>query len=310
MTTVGQRTITGFAQETHILTWAEAFLIDRKVQNLSHGTLYFYQTKLKLFTDFCDTQAITQIDQIDANFIRQFLLQLETTGHNPGGIHACYRTLKAFLLWWEEEVEPEGWKNPIRKVKAPKVVLEPLEPVNVEIVKALMDVCQKDFTGRRDKAIFLCLLDTGARAQELLNIDLADVDLMTGAIIIRQGKGRKSRTVFLGQKSRRAVRQFLRLREDSHPALFVTDESNGRLSYGGLRGMVKRRSEQAKVEPPELHSFRRAFALNMLRAGVDIYSIQKLMGHADLQVLRRYLKQTDADTSEAHHKGSPVDGLL
>ena len=48
-------------------------------------------------------------------------------------------------------------------------------------------------------------------------------------------------------------------------------------------------------------------SLNMLRAGVDIFSLQKLMGHADLQVLRRYLAQTTEDIAAAHRMGSPVD---
>lgn len=57
-------------------------------------------------------------------------------------------------------------------------------------------------------------------------------------------------------------------------------------------------------------NYNRLFALSMLRAGVDIYSLQLLMGHADLQVLRRYLKQTEQDTWAAHVKGSPVDKLI
>ena len=71
--------------------------------------------------------------------------------------------------------------------------------------------------------------------------------------------------------------------------------------------MICRRAKQANVQPPELHAFRRWFALTCLRAGMDIYSLQQLMGHADLQVLRRYLKQTNQDMREAHQKASPVD---
>ena len=82
------------------------------------------------------------------------------------------------------------------------------------------------------------------------------------------------------------------------------------MTYWGLRQIVRRRSSAAKVETPTLHSFRRAFALNMLRAGVDIFSLQKLMGHADLQVLRRYLAQTTDDIAAAHRIGSPVDRSL
>lgn len=56
-----------------------------------------------------------------------------------------------------------------------------------------------------------------------------------------------------------------------------------------------------------LHHFRRAFALECLRNGMAVYSLQKLMGHADLQVLRRYLAQTTEDILQAHQVGSPVD---
>jgi integrase/recombinase XerD len=61
---------------------------------------------------------------------------------------------------------------------------------------------------------------------------------------------------------------------------------------------------------PKLHGFRRAFALNMPRSGVDIFVLQRLMGHADLQVLRRYLAQNDEDNQLAHMRGSPVDNNL
>ena len=61
---------------------------------------------------------------------------------------------------------------------------------------------------------------------------------------------------------------------------------------------------------PTPHDFRRAFALIMLRNGVDIFALQKLMGHSDLQILLSYLAQTDQDIHTAHMRGSPVDGNL
>jgi len=112
-TTIKQGTIKIFDQDAHLLTWLNAFMVDRKAQNMSAGTLDFYQKKLKYFAEFCDGQAITLITQIDAPLIREFLLWLENKDHNPGGIHAAYRSLRTFLNWWENKIEPEGWKNPI-----------------------------------------------------------------------------------------------------------------------------------------------------------------------------------------------------
>lgn len=66
----------------------------------------------------------------------------------------------------------------------------------------------------------------------------------------------------------------------------------------------------AEVAPPACHAFRRAFAINCLRAGMNIYTLKELMGHEDLQVLQRYLKVTDIDTESAHRQFAPVDNLL
>jgi integrase/recombinase XerC/integrase/recombinase XerD len=297
-----------FVEDSYLPIWAEAFLIDRKAQNMSKGTLEFYRKKLKYFMDYCETQAVSQVYQITPTLIREFLLELENKGHNSGGIHAVYRTLKTFLRWWENEVEPENWNNPIKKVKPPRVNVELLEPANIEDVYKMIDSCGDTLTGKRDKALMLFLLDTGIRASELVSISLEDTNLITGDIIIKLGKGRKERQVYLGSKSRKALRSYMKLRTDSSNALWVTEDGE-RLTYWGVKMIMRRRASQAKVKTPQLHAFRRWFALTCLRTGMDVYSLQELMGHADLQVLRRYLKQTSQDIREAHHKASPVDKL-
>ena len=82
---------------------------------------------------------------------------------------------------------------------------------------------------------------------------------------------------------------------------------SGRLSYDGLLEMLSRRAASAQVEVPTLHDFRRAFALAMLRNGIDVYTLAKLMGHSGITVLSRYVKQTYEDTEAAHRKAGPVD---
>ena len=89
--------------------------------------------------------------------------------------------------------------------------------------------------------------------------------------MIREGKGRKPRTVFVGQKTRKAIRQYMRLREDDLPALWVTDDQQNRLTYWGLKSMLVRRSKLAGVETPKLHAFRLQFAISCLRSGMNIY---------------------------------------
>jgi site-specific recombinase XerD len=72
-----QGTILKVSQDTYILSWINGFLLDRKAQNISKGTLTFYQKKLKLFTDYCNAQVITQITELTPEIIRLYLLYLE-----------------------------------------------------------------------------------------------------------------------------------------------------------------------------------------------------------------------------------------
>lgn len=300
-----QGTIQKLAQEYYLPIAVNAFLLDRQAQNMAKGTLIFYQVKLNLFLDFCEGQLIKTLDELTPESVRQYLFSLESSGHNAGGIHACYRTLRTFLYWWEREYEPEGWKNPIRKVKAPRLAQEPLQPVSQDDFDALLTACEKTWHGARDKAILLTLLDSGIRASELTALNLADLEVNTGALEVRQGKGRKPRVTFVGASTRRALRLWLKERGSENGALFTT-QGGERLTYWGLRQIIRRRAEQAGVAEPGLHDFRRAFCLAQLQAGVSETTIARLMGHTTTQLIARYAKQTGNDLKQLYH--SPVDG--
>jgi integrase/recombinase XerD len=225
---LNQRTLL-FAQGGNLGISIESFLIDRKAEGVTKSTLEFYTIRLKHFLKYCDTQSVKLIEEITPDFIRRYMLLYAET-HNPGGQHGTYRTLRAFFNWVDfEDVMPLEWRNPIKKVKAPRVDLPPLEPISLEDIKSLL-ACSKE----RDKAIFLFLLDTGCRANELCGIDLSDVDMGAGAVVVRKGKGRKSRVVFIGRKTRRALRVYFRKRRDNSPAMFV-NQFGDRLTYTSLK---------------------------------------------------------------------------
>jgi integrase len=99
------------------------------------------------------------------------------------------------LRWHEDEAETKDWRNPVDKVKAPIVPLEPLEPVRIDTIKAMMETCRpglpNDLGGT---AALLLLLDTGIRLAEFLALNLNDVNQFSGTIVIRSGKGRSHAT--------------------------------------------------------------------------------------------------------------------
>lgn len=282
------------------------FLLSRKVGGCSRSTLEYYRDELRWLVDYLASQNVHNALDITSSHIRGFLLAMSER-RSPGGVHICHRVSKTFLRWIASEYEPVGWKNPIENIKPPKLGHEPLPPVNLDDLRKMLETCDKSLTGTRDRAIMLVLLDSGLRAFELLALDLEDIQDDT--VTVRRGKGGKSRTVFIGDKTRQELNRYLRHRGMEAGPLWVTDERTP-LSMNGLKTIVRRRAQSAGVPKPGIHAFRRGFAVAMLKAGADLVSIQRLLGHSQLGVTQRYLRLELSDLQAAHKKHGPVNGLF
>ena len=288
----------------------EEFLIDRQARNLSAKTLSWYSHSLKLFTDYSAGHGIKATTAITPQHIRRFLIYLQKD-HNEGGVHNIFGALRSYLRWFATEYTPEGWPNPLAKVETPKRTQELEQPITLDDFKLLIATCEsKTFTGDRDKAMLLFLLDSGVRHQELTDLQVGDVDLNTGQVIVKRGKGRKGRVVFIGAKTKRALLAYFRHypnRNNDSPLWLTRDREQ--LSKSGIREIVRRRALQAGIDEPGLHDFRRAFALNYLRNGGDVITLQRLLGHANLTIINRYLNLLADDLKAGIAKHGVVDNM-
>lgn len=285
-----------------LTTWRDAFLTATKAASRSPATLAIYGRVLAAFVAFCSARGVATVEAIDPGIIREHLLAV-AEGHAPSTVHRHYRTIKTWLRWYEEEDAPDGWRNPIRRVKAPKVPEQLQDPAPLEDLAALVKVADV-----RDRAILLVLVDTGLRAGELVALNAADFDQAEGVLFVRHGKGGLARVAPLGPRARRALRQWLRTRPDDGPALFCGADGR-RLTYWGLREILRRLSARSGVKAPKLHSIRRAFGLGMLRAGTDLLTVSRLLGHSSPSQTPKYLKQAIADLRAAVERGSVADRL-
>ncbi len=185
-----------------------------------------------------------------------------------------------------------------------KKILPALTPVDV---KRLLGTCERV----RDKAIVLSLLDSGARASEFCELRVADLDMRSGALAIHQGKGQKGPHSFLGAKSRKYLSRYLAERgELSKDAPLFATLGGDRLTPNSLFLLLRRLGDSEGIEHCSPHTFRRTFALWSLRAGMNIFALQQLMGHSDLTVLQKYLALVKQDLQDAHEKFGAVDHLL
>jgi site-specific recombinase XerD len=155
----------------------------------------------------------------------------------------------------------------------------------------------------RDRAMLELLFSTGLRVSELCALN-SDIDLTRDELSVR-GKGEKVRVVFLSERAKKAVREYLKARNDMEEALFVEGRSAKKLHRIGprdvqlkLKAYAARAGITSKVTP---HVLRHVFATDLLENGADLRSVQALLGHANIQTTQVYTHVTDKHLRDIHH---------
>jgi site-specific recombinase XerD len=220
--------------------------------------------------------------------------------------------LANFFGW----VVREGFlkENPTAKIKVAKPKNKVIKPYTKEEITRMLAVCDKDyernakFLGSRNRAIVLVLLDAGVRLSELIGMKLEDVNTLNGNIRV-MGKGSKERVVRIGKVAQKAVWRYLMHCPDNSTDELWLNEEGRPLSGDGIQCLVRRLKKRAGVKGSgSVHRFRHTFALNFLRADKNVFNLQYLLGHSDLDMVRRYTATLGMeDALKAHEKASPAD---
>lgn len=282
----------------------EDFKLHQRTSRNSPRTLEYYDFCLSRFRDWLSGQGIFRVEEVDSNMLRRFTLELEQR-MKPSSVHAIMRGVRALFKFLEREELIAS--NPMQKVRMPKQDRTILPAFTPDEVKALEKATDgKEPVHIRNRALVFLLLDSGLRLAECASLRVGDIDPQTGVLKV-MGKGRKERVTKLGAVALKTFTRYARLRGgDMGEPLWLG--RRGPMTAAGIAETLEKLGKSAGVHSHP-HKFRRTCALYMLRSGADVFSVQYLLGHADLAVLRRYLAQTDADVTKAHERHSPVDGL-
>jgi len=290
----------------------KSFLTECRAKNLSGRTIQFYEENLVRMKKMFDEQRIPlNVTTLTAREIKHhYVGRMIENGLASNTINGRIKSCKAFFKYlFEEGIVPHNLAEEIKLVKAEKKMIQTF--TKEQVVALLQQPDKKTFTGLRDYTMMVVMLETGMRIGELLHLKVDDVFLKELELRIQKGKGGKARRVPIQKTCAKILKQYLGERGDAETdALFISiDEAPLHIrtfqenvqEYGKKAGITG-----VRVSP---HTFRHTMAKFYILNGGDVFTLQQILGHSTLDMVRYYVELFSKDIKEQHQKYSPVEHM-
>ncbi|MDE2125283.1 MAG: tyrosine-type recombinase/integrase [Armatimonadetes bacterium] len=255
--------------------------------------------------------------------LRQFLAYV-TNGHQEAGgrwgnaqqtrpvrprtVHTYHGHLRTLFRWIVSE---DGLGvSPMERIPVPTSRADQVQPFTTDQVEALLNAAKRSQMAYRNQAIVYFLLDTGLRASELCSLNREDVDFQARRCGV-VGKGNKRRMVPFGKTAAKSLWNYLKAEPQEPGEPLFMSERGERLTRSGLRLLFVRLGRSARLQAARCspHTFRHTFAVEFLRAGGNVFTLQQILGHTSLTMTNRYVALAQADIENQHRQYSPADRL-
>ena len=313
---------------TALIKLLEGYQLSARSEGKSANTIAIVKASVRYLDEFLTVNDLpTNVSEIGVEELRRFTVYLRERprfanhrftkpqpGHLSGHtVNGYLRALQAFWAWLERENFIQ--ENPFARLripKAPKKVIPIFNEMQLRQLFAVIDIMSP--VGYRDYAIILTLLDTGIRCNELTNLKLTDVNLESRLLKV-WGKGSKERLAPIGAKVQKALWKYITCYRPQpatprYDHVFLTRDGRP-LTKDRLEAIIERYGKKADIAGVRVspHTFRHTMAVTFLRNGGDVFSLQRILGHSQLEVLRGYVNLAQADIARVHQRNSPADNL-
>jgi site-specific recombinase XerD len=285
----------------------DEFLLAGRARGLSPKTLDWYQMVGRRFSRIqAERGADPAIGAVTTAQARAFVVELQDSGLSPVSVAGFVRGLKVIFGWCAAEGLTDD--NPLRRLPGPRVPQRLVPTLSQDQLSRLLGAASA-----RDRLLITILLDTGLRVSELADLRLDDL-IAEGFLRVR-GKGSKERLVPLGSVTHRRLGEYVAHDRPRPVAAFVDHlflARDGRpMTAVAVKHAFRRIGARAGLADIRTnpHTFRHTFAKLYLVNGGDLFSLQRILGHTTLDMVRRYVDLDAGDVKRIHVQASPVDRL-
>ncbi len=284
---------------------ATEFLAFKKAQKVRERTLNDYRKYIFPFVEQSDNSL--DIDILKAEILEYFAAIPATS---PARYNHPFQYLHAWLAWCaKQDYIPY---NPFDKLELKKRRDEGnVQPAEIKDIQTLLKALDKhNYTELRDYNIVLLMLDTGIRTSELMAITNDDYNPEELCIVIRPevAKTSRSRTLYLSGMTNASLKKFLKVKPREWEKWLFPTRDGKQLQANVLGRNFRKYCERSGVKFTP-YQIRHSFATFYLENGGDLFTLQRQMGHTDLQMTKRYTEISDKLLVECHQNYSPI-GLL
>ena len=296
-----------------VRTYLDHLSVER---GLAANTLSSYRRDLRRYQEFLAQQGVDRLADVTEATVADFLVRLREGDevHPALGSSSAARTVVA-VRGFHRFAVADGLSatDPASGVKPPTPAKRLPKALPLADVEAILDAAGAPGTtlALRDRALLEVLYGTGARISEAVGLDVDDLDLVDGTVLLR-GKGSKERLVPVGSFARAAVEAYLvRGRPElvaagrGGPALFL-NARGGRLSRQSAWSVLVKAADRAGVtRDVSPHTLRHSFATHLLDGGADVRVVQELLGHASVTTTQVYTLVTVDNLREVFSTAHP-----
>jgi len=307
------------------LPYGEDFLLHIKANNYSPETEYNYKRDLFTFENFLQKELKISFSEVSKRTVDQFKAYLSSvdrkTAAESKSIHrlktqSINRILVALRRYLSYLIDMDlpapiasGSIKLLRPEKKHPQVAEMKELVS--LIESPMKFEKNKIVALRNRAALETLFASGMRISELINLKRVQID-KSGRIFI-EGKGKKQRFIYLTERAKKHIDNYLSQRVDDSPYLFIanrglnTGDFHKHLSANYLQMKIKKYRELLGMNiPTSAHSLRHGFATYLAEQGANPAAIQILLGHESLDTTTRYVHASDKYAESTHKKFHPL----